>query len=171
VGHSDRTSDALAALLGEAGVGALADVRRAPASRRHPWHAREPLAARCARSDIGYVFLGDALGGRQPERLPPDRSPNAAWQEPAFRRYADALDTPAMRAGLARLETLARERVTAVLCAERDWRRCHRQILADWLALRGFEVIHLVAPGHRERHAVHGFARVRDGVLVYPALL
>ena len=30
---------------------------------------------------IDYVWLGESLGGRQPERLPVEQSPNRAWQE------------------------------------------------------------------------------------------
>ena len=36
VGHSTRPFDELAAVLGSAGVRAVADIRRFPASRRHP---------------------------------------------------------------------------------------------------------------------------------------
>ena len=43
VGHSTRTLEAFVALLHAAGVRAVADVRRFPASRRHPQFNRENL--------------------------------------------------------------------------------------------------------------------------------
>jgi len=171
LGHSTRSLEELLALLREAGVRVLVDVRRFPASRRHPQFAREALSAALVAAGLRYEWLGETLGGRVRETLPPERSPNRAWTEPAFRRYADASAAPAFRAGLATLEALAREAPAAVVCAERLWWRCHRRILADWLLVRGFEVVHLLGPGEREVHALSEWARVADGVLTYPALV
>jgi uncharacterized protein (DUF488 family) len=170
-GHSKRTADELLELLREAGVTRVIDVRRYPVSRRFPQHGRERLRGSLEAAGIGYEFLGDSLGGRLEPKTPPEASRNAAWREPALRAYADALDSPEVLAGLARLEELARERPSAVLCAERDWRDCHRQIIADALAVRGWPVVHLVRPGEREPHALHPQARVVDGRLRYPSLV
>jgi uncharacterized protein (DUF488 family) len=172
VGHSTRTGDELVALLREAGVGAVADVRRFPASRRHPQFRREALEAALPACGIRYGWLGEGLGGRQPARVPAERSPNAAWTEPAFRRYADAMATPAFQHAFAALERLAAEVPTAVMCAERPWWRCHRRLLADLLVARGHRVVHLLEPGRASEHALSGWARVgEDGSLSYPALV
>ncbi len=170
-GHSNRAAAELVALLGEAGVLGVADVRRFPVSRRFPQHSRERLAPELERAGIAYSFLGDALGGRREPKGPVESSRNGAWRDPALRAFADALETPALEAGLAALEALARARPSAVLCAERDWRSCHRQILADALVARGWRVVHLVRPGEREEHRLHPSARVVSGSLSYPALL
>ncbi len=158
-------------LLRSAGVRRLLDVRRSPGSRRHPHFDRGKLATALPDSGIAYSWLGESLGGRIGESLPPDRSPNGAWQEPAFRRYADAMETPAFREGFARLEVHAREEPSALLCAERDWGRCHRRLLADLLVVKGWRVEHLVDDDRREPHALTGWARVEGGRLTYPALL
>ena len=172
VGHSTRSAEELVALLREAGVVRLADVRRFPASRRHPQHARAALEQSLPESGIAYVWLGEGLGGRQPETLAPDESPNRAWTEPAFRRYADAMATPHFRAALAELEALARAAPTAAMCAERPWWRCHRRLLADLLVTRGWRVVHLLERGRAQEHALSPWARVSaEGELSYPALL
>ncbi len=170
-GHSNRSAEELGALLRGAGVTLLVDVRRFPSSRRHPWFGREALQASLAGLGIGYRWLGLGLGGRREALLPLERSPNRAWDDPAFRNYADALNTPGFQTEAAELERLAGELPVCVLCAERDWRHCHRQILADWLVARGWEVVHLLDPQTREPHRLSPTAHVAGGRLSYPTLL
>jgi len=168
-GHSNRAAAELVELLVESSVSLVADVRRFPVSRRFPQHSRAPLTESLAAAGIGYEFLGDALGGRREPA--PESSRNGAWRDPALRAYADALATPELEAGLAALGALARTRLTAFLCAERDWRDCHRQILADVLVARGWRVIHLIRPGEREAHRLHAAAHTCEGKVSYPSLL
>ncbi len=171
IGHSNRSADDLCATLQAAGVQQVADVRRVPASRRHPQHARAALERGLVAAGIRYAWLGASLGGRMPARLAPEASPNRAWSEPAFRNFADALETPELQAGLAELEALARSAPTAFLCAERDFADCHRRIVADALYLRGWRVLHVAQAGRASEHVLTPFARVDAGVLTYPALL
>jgi len=69
--------------------------------------------------------------------------------------------------GLARLEALAGEMRTAVMCAEGDWHRCHRRLIADALTARGWHVVHLLPDGRRAEHELPGFAAVAGGHLSY----
>jgi len=166
LGHSTRSAEELIALLQEAGVELLVDVRRFPGSRRHPQFGREALAAALAAAGIEYRHAPD-LGGRRSPR--PD-SPNTAWRVAAFRGYADYMDSPEFQAALSRLAAAAAERPTAILCAEAVPWRCHRRLIADALVARGVPVVHLLAPGRREPHALHPDARpLPGGRLVYPA--
>jgi uncharacterized protein (DUF488 family) len=48
-GHGARPIEAFLALLLEAGVDTVADVRRFPGSRRHPQFGRDALASAVAR--------------------------------------------------------------------------------------------------------------------------
>ncbi|MEX2205922.1 MAG: DUF488 domain-containing protein [Myxococcota bacterium] len=171
VGHSKLTAAELIALLRAHGVGRVADVRRFPVSKRHPQHARPALEAALREAGIEYAFLGRELGGRLEPELPIERSENRALREPAFRAYADALASPAFESGFARLEELARERPLAFLCAERDWRQCHRRILSDALVARGWRVLHLVPARSPEAHALDPRARIDGERLRYPSLL
>jgi len=166
LGHSTRSAAELIALFAGAGVERLVDVRRFPGSRRHPQFGREALAIALSEAGIEYRHAADLGGRRQPR---PD-SPNTAWRVAAFRGYADYMDSPEFRAALDRLVAWSAERPTAVLCAEAVPWRCHRRLIADALVARGIDVVHLLAPGRSEHHALHPDARVLpDHRLVYPA--
>jgi len=171
VGHSNRSAFELVGILATNKIAAVADVRRYPVSRRFPQHARARLEASLAQAGIEYVFLGQELGGRLEPSIPIERSRNGALREPAFRAYADALGSPEVQAGLARLEALAREKRTAFLCAEKDWHGCHRRIVSDALTARGWRVEHLTGPAARELHELDPRARIESGSVSYPSLL
>jgi len=95
VGHGARTAEAFLAVLRDAGVTTLADVRRFPGSRRHPQFGRAALAAALAEAGIGYEWQGEALGGRR-SRRPGSR--HTALRHAAFSGYADHMDTAEFRA-------------------------------------------------------------------------
>jgi uncharacterized protein (DUF488 family) len=156
IGHSTRPVGELLGLLGEHGVELLVDVRRFPASRRHPQFGREALAASLAAAGIEYLHEPDLGGRRQP--LP--GSPHTAWRVAAFRGYADYMDAPAFRAALDRLLRRAAGSRTAILCAEAVPWRCHRRLIADAATVAGTEVLHILGPGRAERHELDPNARV-----------
>ncbi len=165
VGHGNRSFEELVELLREAGVVRLCDARRHPGSRRHPQFSRGHLAAELPRAGIAYDFRGDELGGR---RRGGASSRHPAWRDPSVRAYADYMDTSAFRDALMRLEADAAREPLAFMCAERLWWQCHRRLIADALALRGAEVIHLLGPGERRPHALHPDLRAGgDGWPVY----
>src|SRR5437764_203977 len=80
VGHSTRELDDFLDLLEAHGVRQVVDVRRYPASRRHPHFARDALAVALQGAGIAYHHEGD-LGGRRTAR--PD-SANTAWRSAAW---------------------------------------------------------------------------------------
>lgn len=163
LGHSTRSLEEFLALLDAHGIAGIADVRRFPASRRHPQFAREALAASLAATGRAYTWL-PALGGRRPVR--PD-SPHVGWREPGFRGYADHMETAEFRGGLDALLVLAAARPTAVLCAEAVPWRCHRQLLSDALVARGADVVHVLDVTSARPHRLTGFARVAGERIVY----
>ena len=171
IGHSTREADDFLAVLRDAGVGLLADVRRFPASRRHPQYNRPALERLLSDAGIAYAWLGEALGGRRRQLAEPEQSRNRGWQVAAFRAYADFMATPEFRSGVDALEQLARSFPTAFMCAERLWWMCHRRLIADYLTVHGWSVIHLFDVGQRRPHPLTEFARVVDGELTYPGLL
>lgn len=166
LGHSTRELEELLALLRAHEVDELVDVRRFPASRRHPWFDREPLSEAVEAAGMEYSHR-EVLGGR---RAPPDpESPNRGWRNEGFRAYADHLATPGAREALARLAAGAERRVQAVMCAEIVPWRCHRRIIADHLVASGVPVLHVIEPGDVQEHELNPMARVLDdGRIVYP---
>jgi uncharacterized protein (DUF488 family) len=165
VGHSTHPLDEFVVLLGRHGVALVADVRAFPRSRRHPQFDSGALAAELPARGIAYRHLR-ALGGRR--RLRPG-SVNAGWEIEAFRAYADHALAPEFAPALAELTTLARERPTAVMCAEALWWRCHRRLIADRLAVAGWTVRHIAPDGALAAHRLPEFAVPQpDGTIAYP---
>jgi uncharacterized protein (DUF488 family) len=168
VGHSTRTVAAFVALLREAGVDCLVDVRRFPGSRRHPQFNAEALAASLAEVGILYRHL-PSLGGRRGGSRDKE-SPHTLWREEAFRNYADFAETPEFRAGFAALMALAAEHRVAIMCAEAVWWRCHRRIIADYLIAAGVGVMHILDAGKIDPAHLTADATIRpDGGVLYQA--
>lgn len=166
IGHGSRAIGEFVALLREAGIECVVDVRAYPVSRRHPQFAREALEKSLTQAGIRYAWEGKSLGGRR--KLAKD-SPHIALKSPGFRAYADYMATEEFRAGLDRLLELERTARAAIMCAERLPWECHRNLIADSLSARGVRVLHLMGPGESREHALSPLAR-RDGErLVYDA--
>jgi uncharacterized protein (DUF488 family) len=166
VGHSTRTWDELVELLVSSGLRQLADVRSFPGSRRHPHFARSHLEVALPAAGIAYRWM-PGLGGRR--RLGAGPSPNTAWRVAGFRAYADYMATEEFRAARAELESWARSAPTAFMCAEARYLMCHRQLLADALVARGWDVVHLETVKRVQLHVLTSFARVgEEGDLTYP---
>jgi uncharacterized protein (DUF488 family) len=162
-GHSTLALDAFLGLLRHRGIAGVADVRRYPASRRHPHFAREALGDSLAGAGIAYVWL-PGLGGRRHGR--PD-SPHVAWTNPSFRAYADHMVTPEFAAALVELLDLARQRPTALLSAEAVPWRCHRQLNAHAQVARGIQVGHIVGQAAPAPHRLTAFARLEGERVLY----
>ncbi len=166
IGHSTRELAEFLGLLAAHRVTQVVDVRRYPASRRHPQFARDALATALEQTGIHYHHEAD-LGGRRAARRD---SANTAWRSAAFRGYADYMETPEFEDALERLRELARARPTAILCAEAVPWRCHRQLIADALVARGEEVGHILGAARVDPHRLSPHAQVlTGGRLRYPA--
>lgn len=155
VGHGTMSSEELTALLEDAGIEALVDVRTAPGSRRHPQFARAEMERWLPAAGVGYRWER-ALGGF---RRPTPDSPNTALRHASFRGYADYMRTAEFTEALDGVLDEAARRPVTVMCAETLWWRCHRRLIADAAVLLGhIEVLHL---GHDGRLTPH---RPTDGV-------
>lgn len=166
IGHSIRPWDAFVAMLHEAELTAVADVRRFPGSRRHPQYSGEAMAQALPALGVAYLAMPE-LGGR---RRPRPDSPNTAWRSDAFRGYADYMQTQAYAAARERLMDVAAAQRTAVMCAEAVWWRCHRGLISDDFKARGWQVVHLSALGRSEEHPFTSAAHIDDaGRLDYAA--
>jgi uncharacterized protein (DUF488 family) len=165
VGHSTRSLPELVAVLVEAGARELVDVRSVPRSRRHPHFDADALARSLPALGVAYSHE-PALGGF---RRPQPGSANRGWAQEAFRGYADHMASAEFGLALRRLGERARERVACVMCAEAQWWRCHRRLLADALLVAGWQVRHLGLGSEPVAHELTPFAVLGDrGSLTYP---
>jgi uncharacterized protein (DUF488 family) len=149
IGHSTRSVGELIALLRQARVKMLVDVRSVPRSRTNPQFNTDTLPQALAHAGVGYRHIR-ALGGLRHHPKGAPASPNTLWRNGAFRNYADYAMTGPFRAGLAELRALATENRCAIMCAEAVWWRCHRRLVADYLVAEGVPVGHIMGPGKIE---------------------
>jgi uncharacterized protein (DUF488 family) len=145
IGHSNLPADRFVALLRNADVAVVADVRSVPFSRRFPWFSGKALAARLTREGVSYIALGDVLGGRP-------RDPKLYCE--GIADYEAMAARPEFRAGLDRVvDEMGRQRV-CLMCAEREPLDCHRCLLVSRaLVKRGLAPGHILADGTVEPHA------------------
>lgn len=182
IGHSNRAADEFVRLLQANRVTAVADVRAKPFSRRNPHFSRRNLQSLLAAAGIGYEHF-PSLGGH---RTPREDSVNSGWRNEAFRGYADHMRTGEFLQGIEALLEFSEKYLVAVMCAESQWRDCHRQLLADALVVRNVEVRHIMSADAPLAHQLTPFARVAgrgtagptnrgtarhtDTIVEYPAL-
>jgi uncharacterized protein (DUF488 family) len=160
VGHGTRPIEELVEMLDDAGVRTLVDVRRFPSSRRHPQFNQAVLASTVEDAGVTYRHAVE-LGGRRSGE--PGEERFGCIQVAAFRSYAARMGTPAWQDALA---AALGEPEPCFMCAETLWWRCHRRLIAELLHARGHDVVHLLKPGHSERHRPwEPISETRDGVL------
>jgi uncharacterized protein (DUF488 family) len=167
IGHSTRPLDAFLRLLHAHGVVQLADVRTIPRSRRMPHFSGENLASALGNVGIAYRHYPSLGGLRRPRK----DSVNSAWRNESFRGYADHMQSEEFAEGVSSLLDWARAAPTAVMCAEADWWRCHRSLLADALFVRAVAVLHIRTETQTEEHHLHEFARTHGDNVTYPGLV
>jgi uncharacterized protein (DUF488 family) len=136
-----------------------------PRSRHNPQFSGPTLARKLRAARIGYVHLPRLGGLRRAKR----DSINSGWRNASFRGYADYMQTPAFADGLQRLLKLARDKSSAVMCAEAVPWRCHRSMIADALTARGVAVEHIMSAAKKNAHKMTSFARVEGTRVSYPA--
>ena len=164
IGHSTRSIEEFVHLLRAHGIERVIDVRSIPRSRHNPQFNRDALSRSLHNRRIRYRHL-KALGGLRHARKD---SPNMGWRNASFRGFADYMQTPEFNAALAALIALARQRPSAIMCAEAVPWRCHRSLIADALTVRGIAVRHITSPMRAEPHALRDMARVEGTRISYP---
>lgn len=166
IGHGTRSIEEFVALLQEADVRLVADIRTIPRSRTNPQYNRDVLPDTLARFEIGYEHI-PALGGLRAHKHEIPETVNAFWENQSFHNYADYALSDSFRAGLAHLLTIGHTTTCAIMCAEAVWWRCHRRIIADYLIAAGEQVFHILAPGRIEPARITEAARVASDGLTY----
>ena len=164
IGHSTRTWKVFLDLLRAYRVKRVIDVRSIPRSRHNPQFDQETLRTKLRAARIGYMHLRKLGGLRHARR----DSSNTGWRNSSFRGFADYMQTSEFDSGLQRLIKLARQKRSALMCAEAVPWRCHRSLIADALTVLGIRVEDIMSKTRSQLHSLTSFARVRSGRITYP---
>lgn len=163
IGHSTHSLDEFIAMLKSFQIEAVADIRSFPGSRRVPHFNKEALEVSLPELGFRYIHLKN-LGGRR--KVHPD-SKNTSWRHPAFRGYADFMETETFLEGIIELEQIALKQRTAYMCSEAVWWRCHRSMVSDYLKAEGWKVMHIMGVEKADEHPYTQPANIVDGRLTY----
>jgi uncharacterized protein (DUF488 family) len=164
IGHSTRTLEEFITLLKAHGVQRIVDIRMIPGSRYAPQFNREPLEDSLETAEIKYVHMPGLGGLRRALR----NSENTGWRSPAFRGFADYMQTEEFQKSLEELMFQAGEEKVALMCAEAVPWRCHRSLIADALTVRGINVEHIFSAMRLQTHKVTPWAKTRGTRITYP---
>jgi len=164
VGHSNHEWSRLTDMLTSHQVELLVDVRAFPRSARNPQFSGQHMSAALQREGIDYRWAGKQLGGF---RKASPKSMHRSLKMDAFRGYAEHMSTEPFAETLDELIALIGSTQIAIMCAEADFRHCHRQFIADYMLMRGVAVSHITADAGLSAHSLSENARMVDGQLVY----
>lgn len=128
LGTSTRSIEEFIRLLKSHGIETVVNIRRFPTSRFEHFHS-DNLSRFLEEADIRYIHMGEELGGHRRGG------------------YEAFMETDTFVSGLDRLEEIATESRTAIVCAERFPWRCHRRFIGAGLEGRGWTVCHIIDEG------------------------
>jgi uncharacterized protein (DUF488 family) len=140
IGHSNVKIEAFLELLRRNGIGALVDARSRPYSRYNPHFSRDALKRSLQANGIKYFFLGDRIGGK-----PSDQS---YYREDGRVDYGKLASAAFYFEGIERLVELGESERVCFMCAEADYKNCHRYwLITRTLLESGIEVKHILHSG------------------------
>jgi len=136
IGYEGKPIGAFIAMLKQAGVERLIDVRQAPFSRK-PGFSKKPLEANLSNAGIEYIGipeLGTDKSSRDAHKADPDITPILEEYRLKFERNITFYEV---------LRKMAKAKVSVLMCYEEDYRQCHRQVIEERMASDGFNVVHM----------------------------
>ena len=159
IGHGASDRSELGRRLSDAGIEALVDVRRFPGSRHNPDVGTDAMQEWVPELGIQYIW-DERLGGRRSlSKDAPDT--DAWWRVEQFRAYAAHTRTAPFIAAMQDLVERSSNQLTAVMCSENVWWRCHRRLIADVaVVVHDLSVWHVMPDGRLRRHDVSPTAAV-----------
>lgn len=180
-GYSTRTLDQWVRMVKKHGIEMLVDIRtmgKQASTAKRPDMASDVLEIELPQRDIRYVSVPKLGGYRHKKDTGIDAadSPNKAlnkdngFTSDAFRRYADYMYTNSeFTEGIEELLGLASTYKLAVFCCEGWERKCHRNILADYLTAFNLANVHHISSGiTTKNHERISFGVVNGNRLIYP---
>jgi uncharacterized protein (DUF488 family) len=141
IGHSNHPIERFFALLQRHGVETVADVRSRPYSRFVQHFGKERLARILRDEGLGYLFLGQELGGKPVQ------------DDPALARldYQARIKEASFQQGIRTLLDAVANRRVALMCRERDPLDCHRlHLICRYLRPIALDIRHILPDGEVE---------------------
>lgn len=166
VGHSSRSWPEFLSTLRSAAITAIVDVRRFPASRRYPHFSKDELRAALDSANIEYQHIPGLGGYRGSDGQQGKISPNDGFAPGFLRNYADYALTDEFRAAFEHLGLILTSN-SAIMCAEKDWRDCHRQIISDYAIAHGYSVFHVLGDHEIEAASLTPGALIDNRKITY----
>jgi len=144
IGHSNHSLDKFLSLLESSKINMVVDVRSAPFSKMFPQFNQDTLKKSLGENLIGYLFLGDQIGGRSND--PEDYLDGQVL-------YKALAQKEGFKTGIERLKEGSAKYRIALMCSEKEPLDCHRTLLVSQaLASRDIPVGHIHADGTVETH-------------------
>ncbi len=128
LGTNRRTEEDFIEILLSYNIQSLIDVRSFPRSRI-PIFIKENLETILIQEGIDYHYLGKELGGLRKGG------------------YISYIITDEFNKGIRLLESIALQKTSVIVCAERFPWKCHRRWIARELQKRGWKVEHIIDKG------------------------
>jgi uncharacterized protein (DUF488 family) len=135
IGHSTHTIEDFTALLKAYKIQCLADIRSYPGSRRLPQFNKPALSEALQQVNIAYQHM-PLLGGKIPVEG----------------GYTSYMQTDTFLSAIKLLEETALKQRTVYMCAEANWRNCHRSHISNYLKKNNWQVIHIKTATSSEEH-------------------
>lgn len=136
IGYGKREIGEFITLLKANDITYLIDVRSEPYSRHKPAFSKDALVHHLKKNGIGYVFMGDSLGGRPSD---PNCSTNGKVD------YEKVRQMPFFQAGIGRLQKAHQQKLPiALMCSEGKPEICHRsKLIGKTLHAQGIPLAHI----------------------------
>lgn len=143
IGHSNHLFSAFLELIQQQDITMVVDVRSSPYSKYSPHFNRKPFKKALEGHQIKYVYLGNMIGGK-----PPDKK---FYHEDKLVYHRLEADDKYQK-GLKELLKLTEDNKIVLMCSEEDPNRCHRHhLISQSLLKKGFNIIHIRGDGTLEK--------------------
>lgn len=130
IGHSNISIENFIEMLHAHEIKTLVDVRSSPFARYADWFNGPFLEKELIKNKIKYRFAGEHLGGRP--------KGNEYYLADNCVNYRKMSESKIYKEGLERLKELASINKTVIMCSEKKYSDCHRNLLiaktlgSDW---------------------------------------
>ena len=143
-GVKDKNLDEFIDILQRYSIKTLVDIRTHPVSSFASWFNKPFLEKELIKNKIKYRYAGKLLGGR------PDG--NEFYDDNAHALYNKMAESKDYQEGLDRLKEIALTSKTVMMCSEKHFKDCHRNLLIARTLGKEWEIIHILGIDEFEAH-------------------